>query len=123
MRGTVKGANEWIPYSSHITPEIIKIKGGSYLMTFRIKGIGYIGKSQAIIDGRMRQLNQLIGQLKAPLRYNIYLHSHCVRYDHVPELDDGFKKNSFVADLNQQYVDRKIKVTRNISTDYFLSVI
>ncbi|MBS9783430.1 MAG: hypothetical protein KGV46_02635 [Pasteurella sp.] len=123
MSNDVTGADKLIPYSSHITPEIIKIKGGSYMMVFRIAGISYIGKSQNIIDGRIRQLNKLISQLKAPLRYNVYLHSHCIRHEYEPELDDGFERNSFVYDLNKQYVNEKIKSTRNIKTDYFLSII
>lgn len=119
----VAGADQFIPYSSHISPEIIKIKGGSYMMSFKLAGISYIGKSQEVIDARSRQLNKLIGQLKAPLRYNLYMHSHCIRHEYHPELNDSFEKNSFVADLNDQYVQSKILSTRNIRTDYFITII
>ncbi len=119
----VRGSDKLIPYSSLITPEIIKIKGGSYMINFRLSGISYIGKNQAVIDGRIRQLNKLISQMKAPLRYNTYIHSHCVRHDYFPKLDDTFPAGSFVDELNSEYVEKKIVNTRNIKTDYFITII
>ena len=64
-------AEKLVPYSSHISPEIIKVKGGTYVMCFRLDGITYLGKEQDEIDNRINQLNGLLTPLRAPLRYNI----------------------------------------------------
>ncbi|MBR0129254.1 MAG: hypothetical protein IJM09_05505, partial [Neisseriaceae bacterium] len=64
----VFAASDRVPYSSHITPKIIKIKGGSYVMTFSISGVSYIGVPQEIIDSRVRQISRFIAQLRSPFR-------------------------------------------------------
>ncbi len=117
-------AEKLVPYSSHISPEIIKVKGGTYVMCFRLDGITYLGKEQDEIDNRINQLNGLLTQLRAPLRYNIYLHSHCIRHEYKPELDDNFEPGSFAAQINDEYVSKKIHAGNPvIKTDYFISVL
>ena len=80
------GASKLIPYSAHITDEIVKLKGGSYLMCFRLKGTNYIGRGQEEIDARVLQISQLIGQMRAPYRYNLQIQSHCAPILHLSVL-------------------------------------
>lgn len=120
----MKGLSEYIPYSSHITPEIIKLRGGNYMICFHLEGAGYVGKDQVDIDHRIQQINKLIKQMKAPLRYNLYVHSHCIRHEYSPELDDSFESGSFAADFNDAYVSEKIRGGNPaIKSDYYISVI
>lgn len=72
MSADTFGMDKLIPYSSHVTPEIIKLQGGNYLMCFRLKGISYVGKSQREVDVRALQINKFFSQLRAPYRSNIY---------------------------------------------------
>ena len=119
------GASNLIPYSSHITDEIIKLKGGSYLMVFRLKGVNYIGRGQEEIDARVLQISQLIGQMRAPYRYNLYLQSHCLRKDGVAALPEEFEANSFADIINKEYKSRVIfnENVPIISTEYYISVV
>ena len=119
------GASKLIPYSAHITDEIVKLKGGSYLMCFRLKGTNYIGRGQEEIDARVLQISRLIGQMHAPYRYNLQIQSHCVRSDGVAALPEDFEAKSFAGVINQEY---KNKVIFNdnvpiIDTEYYISVI
>lgn len=115
--------NQRIPYSSHITPEIIKLKGGSYMMCFRLGGVHYVGKSRSEIDSRIIQISKFIAGLKAPYRYNLYLQSHCLRSGASAALPSDFAAGSFAESLNREYEDKVIYSSPIISTDYFISII
>lgn len=119
----VFSAANWTPYSSHISPEIIKIKGGGYLMTFQLSGIGYIGVEQDIIDSRIRQMSKFVAQLKAPYRYNLYMHSHCIKRNIKAGLPDDFVPTSFAQELDDDYLKKSIQRSPIIGTEYYLSVI
>ena len=103
MEKQVFSAQNWVPYSSHITPKIIKVKGGSYLMTFKLSGVSYIGIPQEIIDSRVRQINRFIAQLRSPFRFNMYLHMHCVKRPIKVGLPDDFLPFSFAEELDKNY--------------------
>ena len=116
-------ADKWTPYSSHITPEIIKIKGGGYLMSFKLSGIGYIGVEQDLIDSRIRQLTKFVAQLRKPYRFNLYMHSHCIKRPIKAGLPDDFEPNSFAEELDKDYLKHAIHSQPIIGTEYYLSVI
>lgn len=119
----VFAATDRVPYSSHITTKIIKIKGGSYVMTFSISGVSYIGVPQEIIDSRVRQINRFIAQLRSPFRYNVYLHTHCVKRNIKAGLPENFPPSSFAKQLDDDYQTQSINGSPIISTEYYLSVI
>ena len=116
-------ADKWTPYSSHITPEIVKIKGGGYLMSFKLSGIGYIGVEQDLIDSRIRQLTKFVAQLRMPYRFNLYMHSHCIKRPIKAGLPDDFVPNSFAEELDRDYLKHAIHSQPIIGTEYYLSVI
>ena len=116
--------DQLVPYSSHITPDIVKVKGGTYMMCFRLEGATYLGKDQDDIDNRIHQINGLLTQMRAPNRYNLYIHSHCIRHEYTPELNDNFEPGSFAAHLNDEYLSKKIYAgSAVIKTEYFISIL
>lgn len=117
------GANKLIPYSSHISPEIIKLQGGSYVMTFLLRGVPYVGISQDEIDNRVLQINKLIAQLRAPDRENVYIQSHCLHFDGNAYLPNSYAEHSFLAELNNDYENKVIHGAPIITTEYYLSLI
>jgi virB4 len=116
------GISDWIPYSSHISPEIIKLRGGSYLMCFRLQGVNYVGQAQREIDARVLQINQFITQLRAPQRFNLYIQTHCIRSNGTASLPSDFNAG-FAADLDKEYLEKVIYGSPIISTDYYISII
>lgn len=123
MSKYLRAASDYIPYSSFISPEIIKIQGGSYMMNFRLKGINYIGQAQEVVDARVIQINNFINQLRAPYRYNVYLQTHCIRATGGASLPSNFEQDSFVHDFNKAYEQKIIFDQPIIATDYYISVI
>ena len=116
-------ASDWVPYSSHINDEIIKLKGGSYMMNFRMSGVPYIGVPTEIINARIRQISKFISQLREPYRHNMYLHSHCVKRNITAGLPENFPPSSFVKQLDDDYLQQAILNDPIIGTEYYLTVI
>ena len=114
--------SDWVPYSSHITPKIIKIKGGSYVMSFKLSGVSYIGVAQEIIDARVRQMSRFIALTRSPFRYNVYIHQHCVKRNIRAGLPENFPPHSFVSELDDDY-NRAIHSYPILGTEYYLSLI
>ena len=119
MQATASCA-DYIPYSSHISPEIIKVKGGSYLMTFAISGVGYVGVAQEIVDARVLQISKFISQLRAPYRFNCYIHTNLVKSPQNAELAADFKPGSFAEKLNNSYWEKSIISKPLIGSNYYL---
>lgn len=115
--------SKMLPYSSHITPEIIKLKGGSYMMAFRLHGISYVGKDQELIDNRVNLINQSIMRMRAPTRYNIYIHTHAIKAEGSAHLADDFESNGFAQTLNQEYLDKVINARPILKNDYYITII
>lgn len=115
--------SNFIPYSSHITPDIIKLQGGSYMMNFCLKGVNYIGQAQEVIDARVIQINNFINQLRAPYRYNFYIQTHCIRAAGNAALPSSFEKDSFADEFNKAYEQKIIYDQPIIATNYYISVI
>lgn len=123
MSRLTRAISDYIPYSSLISPDIIKIQGGSYMMNFRLKGINYIGQAQETIDARVIQINNFIGQLRAPYRYNLYIQTHCIRAGGAAALPSSFEAGSFADEFNKAYEQKIIFEQPIIATDYYISVI
>ena len=115
--------SDYLPYSSHISPEIIKVKGGSYLMVFKITGVSYVGVNQELIDARVAQVAKFIAQLRAPYRFNCYCHTSLIKAPIEAYLDADFKEDSFADCLNSAYIETQIQSKASLSSDYYLAVI
>lgn len=117
----MKSLEDFLPYSSHITSEIVKIKGGSYLLCFELKGLSYLGKSTEEIDSQIQSINNFIMRMRAPTRYNLYLHTHCLRDYDFTTLEQHFTQD-FARDLEHAYHVANFSAPTYTST-YYISVI
>lgn len=115
--------SKMIPYSSHITPEVIKLKGGNYIIVFRLRGVSYVGREQEEIDNRINMLNQSIMRMRAPKRFNLYIHTHAIRAESSAHLEDAFVKGSFADELNKDYLNASIRSRPIIDNDYYITVV
>lgn len=123
MSNHLTAMSNFVPYSSLISPDIIKIQGGSYMMNFRLKGVNYIGLPQEVIDARVIQINNFINQLRAPYRYNVYIQTHCIRAAGTADLPSNFVSGSFADEFNRAYEQKIIYERPIIATDYYISLI
>lgn len=120
---TTYGLSRGIPYSSHITPEIIKLRDGIYLMAFEIEGAHYVGQNEEDVDQLVLQINKFISTLRAPYRYNVYLQMHCIRGEGEAFLPAHFSPGSFAERLNAEYEDKVIYGRPIMAGKYYLSLL
>lgn len=117
----MKALEDYIPYSSFITDEIIKVKGGSYLMCFELHGTLYQGIDPKIVSGNIERMNNLIKRLRAPTRFNMYVHLHCLRDYEYATLTSDFQQH-FAKTLNDNYFENKFSYPQ-MANRYFISII
>lgn len=117
----MKALEDYLPYSSFITDEILKIKGGSYLMCFELDGIPYQGVKPEIVSSRIEKINHLVKRLRAPTRYNMYIQFHCLRDFEYTFLEGKFDQK-FAQDLNDNYFNNRFSLP-NLKNRYFISVV
>lgn len=115
--------SDFLPYSSHISPHIVKLKGGSYLMCFALEGVSFVGKEIELIDNRVALINQAMMRLRAPARYNLYIHTHAIKSAGTAKLEDNFARDSFAEKLNNSYLDKVIYSKQIMQNRYYISVI
>jgi len=92
-------SGEFIPYESHPTRQMVKLKSGDYAQVLRLQGAAHESADVGDINSWHDELNNFLRNLASP---NMALWSHVVRreYKDYPEgdLPDGFSK-----DLDSKY--------------------
>lgn len=94
--------SDFIPYSSHISPDTLSTKDGSLLRIFAIGGTTFETKDDNELDKLHRQLNAWIKGLSED---NISLWTHIVRHKHDSSLG-GVYTTDFANTLNDKYNSR-----------------
>ena len=74
-----KGICQFIPYSSHVHPQIIKTVGGDYLVCFNLQGYPFVGRENWEIEHRHTTFNRLLQTLRAPDYSNVSFWVHDTR--------------------------------------------
>lgn len=115
-------ASDYIPYSSHISPSVIKSSGGKYILCLKLDGLHSVGVEDEELNRRCALLSKAINNFKAPFRRNISTQCHVIRHKHLPTLKGEFKKG-FASDLNNNYEAKNIVDKGLMVTDIFVSVV
>lgn len=91
--------SEFIPYTSHVTENIIKTENDDYILTLRLQGAAHESADISQLNSWHEQLN---GFLRNVASENIAIWSHIVRrqYDRYPA---GNFSNEFAGKLNEKY--------------------
>jgi type IV secretion system protein VirB4 len=63
--------SEFIPYSTHVSPSIVKTTGGDYLLAWRLEGLPFVGRDESDIGHRHGSFNRLLQTLRAPDSANL----------------------------------------------------
>lgn len=92
---------DFIPFTSHITAEIIKTRDGDYLRVWRLAGVGFEAADPSEISARHESLNQILRSVSDGA---IAFWTHKVRRHTSATLDAQFP-NSFCAQLDEDYAN------------------
>lgn len=102
--------SSYIPYSTHVTEDIVSTRHGDYLSVIKLDGRSHLSASQADVFDWVSGLNKLLSGLASP---HVILWTHVVRRK-VTEYPDSAFENDFCRKLDLKY--------RESFTDYNLMV-
>lgn len=89
----------FIPYSSHVTKNTIKLESGDYIQIIKMQGAAHESADAKDINAWHYQLNGLMRNLASP---NVALWTHVVRREY-GEYPGGEFAPGFCRDLNEKY--------------------
>lgn len=89
----------FIPYAGHVTRQVVKLKTGDYITTFRMQGAAHESADVRDINIWHDQLNNLARNIASP---NVALWTHVVRREY-GEFPGGEFAPGFAHDLNEKY--------------------
>lgn len=105
---------DMIPLSSHVSPNVIKLAGGDYLIAWRLDGLPFVGREEWEIEHRHGAFNRLLQTLRAPDFANIAFWVHDVRRKGSVDARPKFRQD-FNQALSDEYFDSlsSQKIMRN----------
>lgn len=113
-----KGANSFIPYSYHLTDNIIATEDGKYISIWKMSGKSHIGRSYAEYDQWVKELNNsIIGSCND----KISLWTHVIRRKIDIAGEEKFS-NSFADKLDRKY-KKSLKTKPLMTNDLYLSIV
>lgn len=71
--------SEFIPFSAHVSPTVLKTTGGDYLLVWHLGGLPFVGREEWDIEHRHNTFNRLLQTLRAPDYVNLAFWVHDVR--------------------------------------------
>ena len=93
--------SQYLPYSHHVTENIISTKGAEYLSVWKVGGRSHQSASEDDVFTWVRELNNT---LRGVASANLSIWSHVVRR-RVYEYPESEFENSFCRNLDQKYQD------------------
>lgn len=97
-----QGICQFIPYSSHVHPSVIKTVGGDYLVCFNLKGFPFVGREEWELEHRHKTFNRLLQTLRAPDYTNVSIWVHDTRRRRRVKLQSDFV-DVFNKSMDEQY--------------------
>lgn len=92
-------SSAFIPYTSHVTRNIVKLESGDYIVTVRMQGAAHESADATDINAWHNQLNNFMRNIASP---DVALWSHVVRRE-FSEYPGGEQPPGFARDLDDKY--------------------
>jgi len=70
---------DFIPLSSHVSPQVVKTTGGDYLIIWRLDGLPFVGREEWELEHRHNTFNRMLQTLRAPDFVNVAFWVHDIR--------------------------------------------
>ncbi|MCZ2498392.1 VirB4 family type IV secretion/conjugal transfer ATPase [Xylophilus sp. Kf1] len=71
--------SEFIPFSTHVSPTVLKTTGGDFFLTWRLDGLPFVGREEWDIEHKHNAFNRMLQTLRAPDFTNVAFWVHDVR--------------------------------------------
>lgn len=110
---------DFIPFSTHVSPTVVKTTGGDFLLVWRLAGLPFVGREEWEIEHRHNTFNRMLQTLRAPDFVNVAFWVHDIRrrrgiknksqFEHAfnQDLSDGY----YEALSNQKLMQNELYLT------------
>ncbi|HEY5970495.1 MAG TPA: VirB4 family type IV secretion/conjugal transfer ATPase, partial [Pseudoxanthomonas sp.] len=71
--------SEFLPFSTHVSPSVLKTTGGDYMLVWHLGGLPFVGREEWEIEHRHNTFNRMLQTLRAPDFVNVAFWVHDVR--------------------------------------------
>jgi type IV secretion system protein VirB4 len=110
--------SDFIPYSNHVTKDIIKLESGDYIKIFRLQGAAHESADIQDINIWHEQLNNFMRNIASP---HVAVWSHVVRREY-GEYPDGHFTRGFCREFNEKY-KANISGRRMLVNELYLTIV
>lgn len=104
---------EFVPFSSHVSPVVVKTTGGDFMLTWCLEGLPFVGREEWELEHRHNTFNRMLQTLRAPDFVNVAFWVHDVRrrgrVDMRPEFQHAFNQelsDTYFSALSSQKIMR-----------------
>ena len=73
------GISEFLPLSTHVSPSVLKTRGGDFMLVWQLGGLPFVGREEWEIEHRHNTFNRMLQTLRAPDFVNVAFWVHDVR--------------------------------------------
>ncbi|MEO6172833.1 MAG: VirB4 family type IV secretion/conjugal transfer ATPase, partial [Arenimonas sp.] len=111
--------SEFIQFSTHVSPSVVKTSGGDFLMTWHLGGLPFVGREEWDLEHRHNTFNRMLQTLRAPDFTNLAFWVHDVRrkrritnnsrFDH--QFNQGMSDAYFNALSSQKIMQNELYLT------------
>jgi len=112
---------EFVPFSTHVSPSVVKTTGGDYLLVWRLGGLPFVGRDEWEIEHRHSTFNRLLQTLRAPDFANLAFWTHDVRRRRRIGSDDRFAQE-FNQSLSDAYFE-SLSAQKIMHNELYLTMI
>ncbi|KAF1716013.1 hypothetical protein CSC74_12665 [Pseudoxanthomonas yeongjuensis] len=96
--------SEFIPFSTHVSPSVLKTTGGDYLLVWHLGGLPFVGREEWEIEHRHNTFNRMLQTLRAPDFVNVAFWVHDVRRKRRIK-DSSLFEQSFNQQMSDAYFE------------------
>lgn len=93
--------SEFLPFSTHVSPTVVKTTGGDYLVSWELAGLPFVGREEFDLEHKHGVFNRLLQTLRAPDYSNVAFWVHDVRR----RSKDIGPAGNFDGEFNQEMSD------------------
>ena len=113
--------SEFISLSTHVSPTIIKTRGGDFITVWHLSGLPFVGREEWELEHKHNTFNRLLQSLRAPDFVNVAFWVHDVRRRRTTEFKSKFAER-FNQRLSDEYYDA-LSTQKLMQNELYLTMI
>ena len=113
--------SSFVSLSTHVSPTVLKTRGGDFLAVWRLAGLPFVGREEWELEHKHNTFNRLLQTLRAPDYTNCAFWVHDIRRRRGIQMDSRFKER-FNQDMSDEYYQR-LSTEKIMANELYLTMI